>query len=450
MSKKSILLTLLIGQTFLWTGSAFLSVLYRLYAFYTPTQAVLYTEVLFYVLQAIGIAAFALCLRKKPSICENKLFAPFAVAATATFTAVALLVDNGTVVAVAGSLMNVGIGLLSGIYLTPLASCVPQQDRGKVFGYSYAIGSVGTFLLSLPCDGSFLRTDGALYVFAVLVVLSVVLMRYLGPSTAHEGGEPQISIHIDSKLILLALFVPLVCSAANGMGAYFTVADLSDVLNPAFTRAFYAAGLIAAGYINDRNRRWGAVCCIVALVFPFISITLRGEVDASAILSILSYIFYGFFSVYRVVLFAHIAGKRTSLLPLAVFGLMAGRIGDALGTFGGVHLGEKQIALTCLTAVIFMLGALLFFGLYHKLYMPHLSDKENHETLLSAYEAHYQFTSRQSEIFRLVIKGCSNAEISAELYLAESTVKFHIKNILSKVHCTNRSELIADFKKTRT
>ncbi len=51
MTKKSVLLTLLIGQTFLWTGSAFMSVLYRLYSFYTPIEACLYTEVLYYVLQ---------------------------------------------------------------------------------------------------------------------------------------------------------------------------------------------------------------------------------------------------------------------------------------------------------------------------------------------------------------------------------------------------------------
>ncbi len=449
MSKKSIILSLLIGQTFLWTGSAFMSVLYRLYAFYTPVQAVLYTEVLYYVLQAVGVAFFALCLQKKPRLCESRLCAPLSIAAAGIFTAVSLLAARAAVVAAAGALMNVCIGLLSGIYLTRLASSVPQQERGKVFAYSYAFGSLGTFLLSLPCKGSFLRSDAALYVFAVLIVLSVILTRYLEPIMEDTNDERQSSIHIDAKLILLALFVPLACSIANGMGAYFTAADLSEVLDPAFTRAFYAAGLIAAGHINDKDRRRGAVCCIVALVFPFISIALRNEVDASAFLSILGYIFYGFFSVYRVVLFADLAGKRSSLLYLAVFGLMAGRIGDALGTLGGVLLKDHQIALTCLTALVFILASLLFFELYHKLYMPHLSEKENLEALLSAYETQHDFTSRQSEIFRLVVKGCSNAEISSELFLAESTIKFHIKNILSKVHCVNRSELIADFKKSQ-
>ena len=109
-------------------------------------------------------------------------------------------------------------------------------------------------------------------------------------------------------------------------------------------------------------------------------------------------------------------------------------------------LGESQVLLTCLTAAIFIVGMLLFFSLYHKLYMPRLSEKENTEALLVEYEARYEFTSRQSEIFRLVVKGCSNMEISGELFLSENTVKFHMKNILKKTSCTNRTELIAKFK----
>lgn len=446
MSKKSILLTLLIGQTFLWTGSAFLSVLYRLYGFYNPTQAVLFTEVLYYIFQAAGIAVFALLLHKKPFICEHKLFTPLSVAITGAFTAAALLSGNGTMVAIAGGLMNLGIGVLSGVYLTRLSSCIPQQDRGKVFGYSYAIGSVGTYLLSLLCGGTLLQSDIALYVFAGLIVLSVVLTRYLEPLTAAQEDWQMDSARVDSKLVWLALCIPLVCSVVNGMGGFLPAADLSGALNPAFTRAFYAVGLIAAGYINDKDRRFGAICCAVALVFPFISLALKDTVGISVFISILSYIFYGFFSVYRVVLFADIAGKRTTFLYLAVFGLMAGRIGDALGTLGGVMLGESQVLLTCLTAAIFIVGMLLFFSLYHKLYMPRLSEKENTEALLVEYEARYEFTSRQSEIFRLVVKGCSNMEISGELFLSENTVKFHMKNILKKTSCTNRTELIAKFK----
>lgn len=448
MSKKSILFMLLVGQVFLWTGSAFISVLYRLYDFYEPAQVTLFTEVLYYVMQAVGIALYALCLKQKPQVSGGKRFAAISALLTGVFTALALFLESGIGVMLMGLVMNIGIGLLSGVYLTRLAAQIPQQHRGQVFGFSYAIGSIGTWLLSLLYGGKLLQSGAAVYVFIALGALSMFLTRYLKPIKV-EPDTPQIEIiQIDKKLFMLAVCIPLICSVVNGLGYFFSAADLTGALDPAFTRIFYAVGLIAAGIINDKNRRYGAICCIAALIFPFVGLALRNEIGISVFLSIFSYIFYGFFSVYRVVLFADLAGKRDSFLYLAVFGLLAGRIGDAIGTFGGMALEGNQLLLTCAAACAFIVCALLFFTLYHKLYIPRLSEKENTEALLSEFETHYAFTSRQAEVFRLVIKGCSNAEISSELFLSESTVKFHMKNILKSSGCANRTELTAKFHKT--
>ena len=39
--------------------------------------------------------------------------------------------------------------------------------------------------------------------------------------------------------------------------------------------------------------------------------------------------------------------------------------------------------------------------------------------------------------------GLTNKEIGAALYISENTVKYHVKNILSKLHLKNRSQVIA-------
>ncbi|MEA5051216.1 MAG: LuxR family transcriptional regulator [Oscillospiraceae bacterium] len=445
MTKKAWVYSLLVGQIFLWTGSAFISVLYRLLNYYEPTAVTLDTEVLYYISQAVGIALFALVLKVKPTLAGKRSFAVFALALTTALTVAALLFDTGWGVMLSGLLMNLCIGMLSGLYLTRLTTHIPQQSRGRVFGYSYAIGSIGTWLLSLLDNGKLLQGCMAVYVFIGMAILSVILACWLEPIVNDNGQWQSEVVRPDKKLILLALSIPLLCSIVNGLGCFFSAADVSTVLNPAFTRIFYAVGLVAAGIVNDINRRYGAICCIIALVFPFASLALRGEVGISAFLSVFSYIFYGFFSVYRVVLFADLAGKRSSLLPFAVFGLLSGRIGDAIGTFGGVMLAGKAVALICTTAGVFVLCALLFFMLYNKLYLPRFTEKETAESRLRDYEMEHEFTPRQSEIFRLVIRGCSNAEISSELFLAESTVKFHMKNILKRTGCTNRTELISKY-----
>ncbi len=57
-----------------------------------------------------------------------------------------------------------------------------------------------------------------------------------------------------------------------------------------------------------------------------------------------------------------------------------------------------------------------------------------------------KLTRRENEIFELLVKGKSNRDISEELYIAETTIKKHIQNILKKADCGNRVELIEKFK----
>ncbi len=57
-------------------------------------------------------------------------------------------------------------------------------------------------------------------------------------------------------------------------------------------------------------------------------------------------------------------------------------------------------------------------------------------------------TDREVEVLRLVVKGLSNREIAGALTISENTVKFHLKNILAKLHARNRTEAVAYALKT--
>ncbi len=52
-------------------------------------------------------------------------------------------------------------------------------------------------------------------------------------------------------------------------------------------------------------------------------------------------------------------------------------------------------------------------------------------------------TEREVEVLQLVTAGQRNREIAAELSISENTVKFHLKNIVEKLHAQNRAELAA-------
>jgi len=47
-------------------------------------------------------------------------------------------------------------------------------------------------------------------------------------------------------------------------------------------------------------------------------------------------------------------------------------------------------------------------------------------------------TKRETEIMKLVAKGCTNKQIAHKLYISEETVKMHVKNIFRKLAVNNR------------
>ena len=54
-----------------------------------------------------------------------------------------------------------------------------------------------------------------------------------------------------------------------------------------------------------------------------------------------------------------------------------------------------------------------------------------------------RLTERELDVLRLVVAGRRNKEMAAELGISENTVKFHLRNILDKLHAQSRSEMVA-------
>jgi NarL family two-component system response regulator LiaR len=54
-----------------------------------------------------------------------------------------------------------------------------------------------------------------------------------------------------------------------------------------------------------------------------------------------------------------------------------------------------------------------------------------------------ELTDREREVLALLIEGLSNAEIAARLVISQSTAKFHVSSILSKLEVGSRAEAVS-------
>ncbi len=52
-------------------------------------------------------------------------------------------------------------------------------------------------------------------------------------------------------------------------------------------------------------------------------------------------------------------------------------------------------------------------------------------------------TEREREILALMVRGMTNPQIGAQIYVSRATVRFHVSNILSKLNVANRTSAVA-------
>lgn len=60
-----------------------------------------------------------------------------------------------------------------------------------------------------------------------------------------------------------------------------------------------------------------------------------------------------------------------------------------------------------------------------------------------SFSSESEFTTRENDVLKLVARGALNKEIASTLNVTENTVKYHLRNIMEKLHVRNRAQVAA-------
>jgi len=431
---------------FALTSGIYLAWLGRLVTLAEAATSDWFSLVIGYLFQALGCYLASRMLGRPGGNPQRE--AAFSIALLAAVSMPAVLTDSVIALLIFGWIMNLLCGFLGGYYLYAIAIGAAENRRGLAFGGGYAAATVVIGAFALIGDGVLVKSGRALLLYLPLAAFTAWVAFQLPLFQPMATPSPSSSIRMakpDRRDVFITCLMVVLISAVKNLGFSFPSADIQAGLIPQLSRLPYAVGLVMAGLIIDKKRANGMICTLAALALPFIMLGLLNELLPSTLLWGLDYLFFGFFSVFRVILLIDIA-VRTKRLALAPLGLLAGRVGDAVGTAAALLLAERQVALIALCTLAFVPAVFLLFKQFQKLYEPVVTRQRDEKEVFESFCMHNDLSSREREILTMLLSGHSNAEIAGALFITENTVKYHVRNVLQKTGCKNRYELQKKYK----
>ncbi|MBQ9014697.1 MAG: hypothetical protein IJ109_01130 [Firmicutes bacterium] len=399
-----------------------------------------------YLLQALGIGLFCLAVKHWPGAAKS--FVYFALLLNMITMVPAVVSDSIYGAITFGLLMNAACGWIAGYYLYHMTRNTPAEHRALAFGIGYGLATLVSWLMTLIGGGAFYYSE---YILAVCGGMTLLAFGVIHRTHAKAGDAGMQSVPVRvaaaksrerTSLIPAALLIFLF-GLVNSSGFSFSVTGVDMTVSIELSRIVYGAGLIIAGIVTDRSRQYGAITALTVLVIPFIILALQGEALPAAVFWMLSYFTFGFYSVYRVILFSDIACERGTVWLVAA-GLAIGRTGEAAGEGIFLSLKDHFALLVLLTALLFILSVIVFFFVYHRQYLKEPEPGSERERF-ERFAIQHDLSSREREVLRMIIEEKTNAEIAEALCISENTVKFHVRNLLQKTGCRNRKELHSEY-----
>lgn len=302
-----------------------------------------------------------------------------------------------------------------------ITSNVKKDNRGLMFAFGYGLGAFLTYLISLiPND--FISSAKLLLILLPLILINIYFIN-INDKFSNIKKNDKLTFLEKKKLfslIALILVMSLISSFSSNMVAIF---NYSKETGFAYSRIYYAIGLLVAGYFADKNNKVFEIASISSLLFPLITIILFKEQINMLMIANLNYFFISFFVVYRTLSFMNLSDKNK--IYLSAFGLCICRVIE--GTLSLLN-NFFEFTYLFLTICIIILVAFMI-GIYTYLYSLNFVNKED---VFQDFCVKYKLSIQEKKILNLILQDYSNQDIASSLVVSINTVRNHVAHIYKK------------------
>ncbi|MCR4394842.1 MAG: LuxR C-terminal-related transcriptional regulator [Dehalococcoidales bacterium] len=334
---------------------------------------------------------------------------------------------------------------------TSFAQSVPFNRRGRVFAINAIIANLILYFAIIgerTLDNRILLVITSLLTFAMPGLTLYRKFHNSGQRTEAPAGKLEVESKTNSGQVSWSILPFILAIYAVGGLMYDVIRKLgytpSDLLSYLGLVPYIVFLPIAGSFADSSGRRIIAILGAIAVGTGFMSVgLLRGPVQY---LTVQTFLIggYAFLDTFTWVIASDLSFARNSPLAYSIIlgiNVLAIMIGVLLGDRIGEFTSGAEV-LTVSLAGIFSFISLLFVIKLKDTFQPPdsvISQNINPIDIDELFKIS-NLTSRETEIARLLVKGCSTEEIRQKLVIAPDTLKTHLRNIYRKTGVRNRLE----------
>lgn len=442
LTKNFTKVTAITFLTYFILSQMYYTQIYRFVEYYSGSIVFAISDGWAYLMQALGMIVMIVLFVKKPHTYGSKQFASITMVSTLPLLVLSVLAQNGIVLLVLMLILNFIIGFDLTFYYGLMTQYLPQKSRLMSIAVSGALGALAMWALS-QASPDILTSKYIILIDAVLVAIDVYLfMSFESLSERCNMDAPAttnslLTVVKDNKILVAVVFL---MSALSVLGSSDNAALTADIgLSLLDVRALYGIGLIACALIYGKSKNAGALATMASLILPFIVLGMMHMNYVSVIVSLVTFIALGFYSVYKAGVFMEVTEEMNLAPVFAVLGLVASRLSDAITVTAFTLLYPAYYPVSFIVSGIIAIPLIILF--YMLLTKNTATTVEDADSKKSRFGETYNLTRREEEVAYYIAQGKSNGEIASLTNLSESTVRFHVSNVLKKTELKTRNDV---------